>query len=416
MTRLFPVPAPGQRAAEEFDSVLGGRATEDVAERYAELVATVQVLSDQPLVTPRAEFAAELRSRLMLAAEADLVPAPPVVRRAPTRSQRNRRLGTAAAALVIVGGTAGMAAAASGALPGQSLYPIKRGIEQVTTAAHIGDAAKGSALLGQASQRLDEVDGLMSAGSPDADLVSSTLDSFNDQANAGADKLFKAYQTDADSADIATVRDFTASEMSQLEAMASTADPSTLGSLRDAADTVAEIDQQATTLCASCGGSGTLTPPPVLASGAGAATVKNLIARPVTQASADIALATAAQQAAAQQKIDGLKEAAEGAASKLAQGGSTSSSGSSAATDPVTSTLDAAGKLVPSVTTSTGTAVKNLVGGLTTTVTGGGGGSSGAAGGVVSGAGTAVGNTVDGVTGAVNGTVDGLTGTLQPKK
>ena len=78
MTRLFPVPVPGQRAAEEFDSVLGGRATQDVAERYGQLVATVQVLSDQPLITPRAEFTADLRSRLMLAAETDLVPAPPV--------------------------------------------------------------------------------------------------------------------------------------------------------------------------------------------------------------------------------------------------------------------------------------------------------------------------------------------------
>ena len=419
MTRLFPVPVPGQRAAEEFDSVLGGRATQDVAERYGQLVATVQVLHDQPLVTPRAEFAAELRSRLMLAAETDLVPAPPVVRRAPTRSQRNRRFGTAAAALVIVGGSAGMAAAASGALPGQSLYPIKRGIEQVTTAAHLGNAAKGSALLGQASQRLDEVDGLMSAGSPDADLVSSTLDSFNDQANAGADKLFTAYQTDADSADIAKVRDFTASEMSQIASLASSADPSTLGSLRDAADTLADIDQQAATLCASCGGGATLTPPGALAAGAGAVTVKNLIARPVSQASADIARTTAAQQAAAAQKLDGLKDAAQGAADKLGQSETTASSGTTA-TDRVTSTLNSAGQLVPSVipsvTDGAGTAVKSLVGGLTTTVTGGGGGSSGGTDGVVSGAGTAVGKTVDGVSGAVKGTVKGLTGTIQPKK
>ena len=161
----------------------------------------------------------------MLAAETELVPAPPVVRRPPTRSQRNRRLGTAAAALVIVGGSAGMAAAASGALPGDSLYPIKRGIEQVTTAAHVGDAAKGSALLGQAGNRLDEVDSLIGSGSPDADEVGSTLDSFSDEANAGADKLFTAYQTDGDSADIAKVRDFTASGMSQIASMASSRRP-----------------------------------------------------------------------------------------------------------------------------------------------------------------------------------------------
>jgi len=411
MTRLFPVPVPGQRAAEEFDSVLGGRATEDVAERYGQLVATVQVLTDQPEITPRAEFAADLRSRLMLAAETELVPAPPVLRRPPTRSQRNRRLGTAAAALVIVGGSAGMAAAASGALPGDSLYPIKRGIEQVTTAAHVGDAAKGSALLGQAGNRLDEVDSLIGSGSPDADEVSSTLDSFNDQANAGADKLFTAYQTDSDSADIAKVRDFTASGMSQIASMASAADPSTLGSLRDAADTLADIDQQATTLCASCGGGATLTPPPVLAAGAGAAAVTNLIARPVTQASKDIEQATAAQQATPP-KIGGLQQATQDAADKLGQGGA----GSDAVSGTVTSTLDSAGKLVPALTSGNGTggAVKGLVGGLTTTVTAGGDPTG--VGDTVTKAGGAVGDTVDGLSGKVKEKVDGLTGNLLPDK
>ena len=70
-------------------------------------------------------------SRLMTAAETELVAAPNVVRLAPRRtSKTRRRLGTAAASLVIVGGTAGMAAAASGALPGEPLYPVKRGVEQ----------------------------------------------------------------------------------------------------------------------------------------------------------------------------------------------------------------------------------------------------------------------------------------------
>ena len=269
-----------------------------------------------------------------------------------------------------------MAAAASGALPGESLYPIKRGIEQVTTAAHVGNAAKGSALLGQASQRLDEVDGLMSAGSPDADLVSSTLDSFNDQANAGADKLFKAYQTDADSADIATVRDFTASEMSQIASLASSADPSTLGSLRDAADTLADIDQQATTLCASCGGGATLTPPGALAAGAGAATVKNLIARPVTQATADIARAPRRSR-----PPPGEARRAQGrrpGRSRQARSERIPATPAPARPPPGDQRPQRRRQAVPSVTTdAAGTAVKNLVGGLTTTVTGGGGGSSG---------------------------------------
>ena len=122
MTSLFP----SQRAAEDFDSVVEGKASPAVADRYAELFATVETLRTQAEVLPRAEFATDLRSRLMTAAEAELVPATPVVRRPePSRAhRRNRRIGTLAAGLVIVGGTAGMAAAAQGSLPGDALYDM----------------------------------------------------------------------------------------------------------------------------------------------------------------------------------------------------------------------------------------------------------------------------------------------------
>ncbi len=372
MTPLFPA----QHAAEEFDNVLEGRATTEVAERYSGLVATVQVLRVQPEVTPRADFVAELRSRLMLAAETDMVPAPPVVRRLPTRSRRKRRLGTAAAALVIVGGTAGMAAAASGALPGESLYPIKRGVEQVTIAAHVGDASKGSALLGQANERLDEVKALVASDASPA-LVDATVADFNESADAGSEKLFQAYQDDANTADITTVRDFTDSAMSELDSMAQTAGPANTASLRDAADTVADIDQQAAMLCASCGGD-ILTPPGTLASGSGAPAVVSLIATPVSQAGADIRAQTALS-AADKAKLDDLRNAAQGTADSL---GKAAGGGTAADAAPLESTLTSTGKLVPELTTKTAGTVNNLVGGLTGTVTsvtggGGGGGDSG---------------------------------------
>src|SRR5690242_12156719 len=107
MTPLFP----SRRAAEELDALLAGTASPAVAERHADLLATVGALRSVSPVTPRAEFVEDLRSRLMLAAETDLVPAPPVLRRATTTTRTGHRVGTVAAALVIVGGTAGMAAA-----------------------------------------------------------------------------------------------------------------------------------------------------------------------------------------------------------------------------------------------------------------------------------------------------------------
>jgi len=58
MTPLFPA----QRAAEEFESALRGTASQAVAERYSDLLETVEVLRNEPEVLPRAEFADELGS------------------------------------------------------------------------------------------------------------------------------------------------------------------------------------------------------------------------------------------------------------------------------------------------------------------------------------------------------------------
>jgi hypothetical protein len=406
MTSLFPA----QRAAEEFDSVLEGRATTAVAERYTALAATVQVLRDQPEVLPRAAFVADLRERLMLAAETDLVAAPPVVRRLPSKARRNRRIGTLAASLVIVGGSAGMAAAASGALPGEALYPIKRGVEQVQVASHFGDASKGAALLGQAGTRLDEIQAMTASGSTDTDLLDSTVADFRSSANSGADKLFKAYQSDADTADVTTVRDFTASAMSQVADMAASGDPSTAGALRDTADALADIDQQATTLCSTCGGA-TLSTPDILAGAAGAPSVVNLIARPAKQATKDVQAYQAAQAATDEAKLNGLKNKAQGAADELAK--SSKSGGTSSLTGTVAGTLTSTGEVVPNLVNATGSAVSNLVGGVTGSIT------EGAKGGdlttTVKGTGDALGKTLDGVTGPLNDTLSDLTKGLAPQ-
>ena len=366
MTSLFPA----QRAAEEFDKALGGAATRAVEERYAELLDVVVALREQPEVIQRAEFVGELRSRLMTDAQSELVAAPSVVRDLATaRSTRNRRrMGTMAASLVIVGGTAGMAAAASGALPGESLYPVKRGMEQASTAIRFGDVSKGHALLDQASTRLEEVRALQAQGHPDSDLINTTLDSFTSAANAGSNKLFTAYQSSGDTQDITTVRTFTAQQMAQVATLSGQA--SSIDGLVGAADTLADIDQQARVLCAACDPRTQLAPPGVLSAGAGAASVAHLLSRPVSQAQLDIAQ-THAHAAAA--RVARLKAAVESAAGKLPKTPDTTGLGSTAGVPslsdpdaPVTSTITQDGELVPSITT--GAAVKDLVSGVTGSV------------------------------------------------
>ncbi len=367
MTPLFPA----QRAAEEFERVLDGSADDPTTARYAELLDAVEALRTAPEVTPRAEFVTDLRTRLMTAAETDLVAAPrPVTPLPQTRARRRRRLGTAAASLVIVGGSAGMAAAASGALPGDPLYPIKRGIEQVGTVAHLGDANRGGALLDHAATRLDEVASLQARGTPAPDLVARTLDSFDSEAGQGADKLFVSYQADGDTQHINTVRDFTVAQMAAIADLAANADPATLNLLVDAADTVADIDQQARVLCGACGPTDAVAPPTVLSAGAAALSMDNLIARPVAQARADIAQSEKAAREQAD-RLARLQQAAEETAGKIPQvsdpgSGSTGSTDPTSPDQPLRSVVTSDGTLLPSITT--GTSVQNLVSDVTGTV------------------------------------------------
>jgi hypothetical protein len=272
---------------------------------------------------------------------------------------------------VIVGGTAGMAAAASGALPGEALYPVKLGVEQVAEAVRMSDAAQGEALLRQAATRMDEVRALQAQGSADPELVASTLDSFRSAADEGSQKLFTAYQAEGDSQNITTVRDFTASQMAEIGALAArTSNPSTDENLLDTADTLADIDQQARVLCGGCGPEADLAPPKALSAGAGAAAADNLLARPAEQAEVDVAAVEAARNAA----LKAVASAAEATASTIPQleattGGVAGAPRSAARRPPVASTVSKDGTLVPSVTSAGKGAVKDLVTGVTGTVT-----------------------------------------------
>lgn len=397
MTPLF-----AHRAAEEFDRALEGRASRASAERHADLLGTVETLRRMPQVEARADFVADLRTRLMTAAETDLVPAPQVARRvAPTRTPATparRRLGTVAASLVIVGGTAGMAAAASGALPGDSLYPVKRGVEDISTAVHVGDASKGRTLLDQAATRLDEARQLQTGTADDRARVADALQDFRATANDGADRLFRAYADGADHGDIAYVRDFADSGMKSIGDMSG--NPADTDDLLQSADTLAQLDEQAKNLCAACSPGDTVTVPVALASSAGAADLDGLLSRPVTQAAADIS-AMKADLATERAKLRAQARAAENTAGSIPPAGADGSTPAPRSTpDPgqVTSTITPGGDVVTNLATTGTSAVK----GLTKEVTG--------AVKATTKTGTPVDGVVSGVTDATDEAVDTLDG------
>ena len=197
----------------------------------------------------------------MTAAETELVAAPdPSYARCPgAPRRRNRRLGTAAASLVIVGGTAGMAAAASGALPGEPLYPIKRGIEQVTTAAHFERrqprARPCSTRPPPASTRSARS---RPRARPTPTWSPTTVDSFRSCRRRGLREAVHGLPgraaTPPTSPPCATSPPTQMADVADAGRRAPT--PPTDDLLLDAADTLADIDQQARGLCGTCGPAG----------------------------------------------------------------------------------------------------------------------------------------------------------------
>jgi hypothetical protein len=158
-----------------------------------------------------------------------------------------------ASAAVLLGGTAGMATAAQHAMPGEALYPIKRGIEKAEAGLSLGSAARGRDLLHQATGRLGEADGLVGRDPSTATLqVPATISTFTDQATRGSDLLMASYAENGDPETIATVREFAAGSLSAVEALTRTAPEEAQPALRDAALALRDIDTRASRLCVSC--------------------------------------------------------------------------------------------------------------------------------------------------------------------
>jgi len=264
MSTLLPAKRRAERFAALVDALQEPGSTTGADEPYApllEVVGTLRAAADEG-PAPRADYVADLRLRLMAEADTALVPtdARLVLPQRHPASRKQSRFTAAVAGLVLVGSSAGIAVAAQSSVPGDGLYPLKRGLEHVGERLSLSDAGRGRDLLGQATTRLDEVDSLLDRGASDAE-VAATLHSFTSSAGDGADVLFRSYQRDGDEGDIAAVRDFAGTEMGVLTDLSATAPKSLQPDFAEAAQLLADLDQQATVLCDDCGARGPLQLP-----------------------------------------------------------------------------------------------------------------------------------------------------------
>jgi hypothetical protein len=261
-----------RRRADEFEALLSRGPdtplTARDAERFAALLAVVADLRSVPEPAPRPDFVSSLRESLMAEADTVLVRQPPAPPRLamPTRSRtRQRRIGALLGGAALVGSAATMAVAAQTALPGESLYGVKRGIESAQVRLATDDAARGRVMLAQAGNRLTELEEL-AAGDAGDQLVAGTLDTFTRQSGDGVRTLLTSYEATGSDRDAQDARDFTATSMDRLEALEDQLPESARDELVAAGRTLSDLDLEISSACLACTGGITTMPDFLLAS------------------------------------------------------------------------------------------------------------------------------------------------------
>lgn len=188
-------PLSSRARSDELARLLDGTAA--VSGQTAPLAAVadrVRALGAElaPVVAPRAEFRAALRTRLVAVASVQAANAPTQAARTGNQAlesavswaqshRAQRRLSFAAGSMASVVAVAGVVVAGGQSLPGDPFYGVKRGGEALELRTTHGDVAKGSKHLEFAAERLKEVRALSLgrdaafSGSPEHPVASGAL-------------------------------------------------------------------------------------------------------------------------------------------------------------------------------------------------------------------------------------------------
>ncbi|MBW3620132.1 MAG: hypothetical protein KY461_07805 [Actinobacteria bacterium] len=200
-------------AIEELAQLLDGRLSPDEAgapiRRLGALVATIGTTEVVERPTPAARAA--LRNQLVADIEAGQVSSLDRVRDAvwdrTARVRNSARVGLASAVAAGMLGSAGVAAAAQHALPGDALYGIKRATESVRLSLASGLPEQAQVHVALAEERLDELQDGSARLSPDESV--DTLARMDAASLAASGALIQAVTEGADTALLADLLVFT---------------------------------------------------------------------------------------------------------------------------------------------------------------------------------------------------------------
>jgi hypothetical protein len=239
-----------RRQADDLQALLdGGRASSPTsAAELADLVSLARALSPVEHA-PDDAFRAALRDRLVTEAAARVTPpVVPAQRARPSAPSRLRQLVATVAVASVVAGV-GAAAASTRALPGDTLYGLKRQIEAGQLALARGDLGHGRELLEQADARLTEAERL-TAGEDGSDpatraLVGQALRDMAAAVTAGAADLSEAYEETGDEQAMILLDRFVLDQRERLRDLLGLLDPSLRPLARALIDQLAQLDAQA---------------------------------------------------------------------------------------------------------------------------------------------------------------------------
>jgi hypothetical protein len=238
----------GTRArADELARLLdGGAAPAGAAASYVAVAARLRTAGADisPVIAPRAEFRAALRTRLVAVASVQGVNAATTPSKAKaldsavswSQSRRAQRgIGVAAGAMASVVAVAGVAVAGSQSLPGDPFYGVKRGTEALELKTTDGAVAKGSKHLEFAAERLKEVRALSlgrdtafgsapsgpvaasAFGGSLSDNVREALADMDDETRLGSELLTSAYRNSNDEAPLEILSSFASRQSRDLQ-------------------------------------------------------------------------------------------------------------------------------------------------------------------------------------------------------
>jgi len=220
------------------------------------LVAVAAALAPISLPTPSAAFRFQLRNRLIAEAARPTALSGRVRERVAAingRMQRSLRFVAATGlAAALVGGSGAAMAAANHALPGDTLYGLKR-VHESTSLLVASGADKGFRILGHARTRLHEVRGLTERGTTTQALYTDTLGDMDTETVDGTTLVLRAVRTKSQPvAILARVTSFTAVQVAELSVLVDLVPEAARGAARDSLNLAERINTQVTHVLQGC--------------------------------------------------------------------------------------------------------------------------------------------------------------------